>query len=41
VSERLIELARDTGADELMLSTLLPSLAARQRSLELIIQAMA
>lgn len=41
VAERLTALVRDTGADELMLSTLLPSLASRQRSLELIAKAMA
>jgi luciferase family oxidoreductase group 1 len=41
VAERLIELVRDTSADELMLSTLLPDLSARQRSLELIAAAMA
>jgi luciferase family oxidoreductase group 1 len=40
VRERLIELARDTGADELMLSTLMPGLANRQRSLQLIAAAM-
>lgn len=41
VAERLIELVGDTGADELMLSTLLPDLSNRQRSLELIAAAMA
>jgi luciferase family oxidoreductase group 1 len=41
VSERLIALARDTRADELMLSTLVPSLAARQHALARIAEAMA
>src|SRR4051812_1156904 len=41
VSERLIALARDTRADELMLSTLVPSLAARQHALARIAAAMA
>jgi alkanesulfonate monooxygenase SsuD/methylene tetrahydromethanopterin reductase-like flavin-dependent oxidoreductase (luciferase family) len=36
VAARLAALAKDTQADELMLSTLLPSLADRRRSLELI-----
>ena len=41
VAAHLRQLTRDTGADELMLSTLLPDLATRQRSLELIAAAMA
>ncbi|HET9990838.1 MAG TPA: LLM class flavin-dependent oxidoreductase [Kofleriaceae bacterium] len=40
VAAGLVELARDTGADEIMLSALLPSLAARTRSLQLIAAAM-
>ena len=41
VAERLRALARDTGANELMVSTLVPDLAARQRALEHIAAAMA
>ena len=41
VAAGLVELARDTGADEIMLSSLLPSLAARSRSLQLIAGALA
>jgi luciferase family oxidoreductase group 1 len=41
VAEHLRALARDTGADELMLSTLVPDLAARQRALTQIAAAMA
>ncbi len=41
VAARLRALARDTGASELMLSTLIPELAARQRALRLIADAMA
>ncbi|HEX8112925.1 MAG TPA: LLM class flavin-dependent oxidoreductase [Kofleriaceae bacterium] len=41
VADRLRALARDTGAHELMLSTLIPDLAARQRALRLIADAMA
>jgi luciferase family oxidoreductase group 1 len=41
VAARLRALARDTGASELMLSTLVPDLAARQRALALIAAAMA
>jgi luciferase family oxidoreductase group 1 len=41
VAEHLRALARDTSADELMLSTLLPDLATRRRSLELIAAALA
>jgi luciferase family oxidoreductase group 1 len=41
VRDHLIALARDTGADELMLSTLVPDLAARQFALERIAAAMA
>jgi hypothetical protein len=33
-ADRLIATARDTGAQELMLSTLVPDLAERQASLE-------
>jgi len=36
VADKLVALARDSGADELMLSTLVPDLAARRTSLELI-----
>ena len=41
VAARLRALASDTGASELMLSTLVPDLAARQRALQLIATAMA
>jgi luciferase family oxidoreductase group 1 len=41
VAARLRALTRDTGAHELMLSTLVPELAARQRGLQLIADAMA
>lgn len=41
VADRLRGAARDTGADELMLSTLIPDLAARQHALALIAAAMA
>jgi luciferase family oxidoreductase group 1 len=41
VADRLRGLARDTGADELMLSTLIPDLAARQHALALVATAMA
>lgn len=41
VADRLRELATATGADELMLSTLVPSLAAREASLARIATAMA
>jgi len=41
VAARLRALIRDTGARELMLSTLVPDLAARQRALQLIADAMA
>jgi len=41
VADRLLALARDTGADELMLSALIPDLAARQHALALIAAAMA
>ncbi len=41
VAARLRARARDTGASELMLSTLIPELAARQRALRLIADAMA
>jgi luciferase family oxidoreductase group 1 len=41
VAAGLVELARDTGADEIMLSSLLPSLGARTRSLQLIADALA
>jgi alkanesulfonate monooxygenase SsuD/methylene tetrahydromethanopterin reductase-like flavin-dependent oxidoreductase (luciferase family) len=41
VADRLRALVRDTGAHELMLSTLIPDLAARQRALQLIADAMA
>lgn len=41
VAERLRALARDTGANELMLSALVPDLAARQRALGYIAAAMA
>lgn len=41
VAGRLRALVRETGANELMLSTLVPDLAARQRSLQLIAAAMA
>jgi luciferase family oxidoreductase group 1 len=41
VAERLRALARDTGASELMLSTLVPDLSARQRALQYIAAAMA
>jgi len=41
VADRLRGLARDTGADELMLSTLIPDLSARQHALALIATAMA
>jgi luciferase family oxidoreductase group 1 len=41
VATGLVELARDTGADEIMLSALLPSLGARTRSLQLIANALA
>jgi luciferase family oxidoreductase group 1 len=41
VAAHLTALARDTGADELMLSTLVPSLAARQHALAIIAAAMA
>jgi luciferase family oxidoreductase group 1 len=40
-ADQLVGLARDTGADELMLSTLVPDLAARQASLERIAAALA
>jgi luciferase family oxidoreductase group 1 len=40
VAEQLAAVARDTGADELMLSTLLPELATRRASLERIVAAM-
>jgi luciferase family oxidoreductase group 1 len=41
VAAHLTALANETGADELMISALLPSLPQRQRSLELIAAAMA
>ena len=41
VAARLRALVRETGAHELMLSTLVPDLAARQRALQLIADAMA
>jgi luciferase family oxidoreductase group 1 len=41
VAARLRALARETGARELMLSALIPDLAARQRGLQLIADAMA
>ncbi|MEO8844916.1 MAG: LLM class flavin-dependent oxidoreductase [Kofleriaceae bacterium] len=41
VAAGLRALAKDTGADEIMLSALLPDLAARTRSLQLIAQALA
>ncbi|MBV8761096.1 MAG: LLM class flavin-dependent oxidoreductase [Deltaproteobacteria bacterium] len=41
VADRLRALAHDLGADELMLSTLLPSLDDRRRSLELVAAALA
>ena len=41
VADHLRALARDTGADELMLSTLIPDLAARQHALARIAAAMA
>jgi luciferase family oxidoreductase group 1 len=41
VADRLIALARDTGANELMLSTLVPDLAARKHALARIAAAMA
>jgi luciferase family oxidoreductase group 1 len=41
VAAGLLELARETGADEIMLSALLPSLPARTRSLQLIAGALA
>jgi luciferase family oxidoreductase group 1 len=41
VAERLVALARDLGAQEVMLSTLVPDLAARQASLERIAAALA
>jgi luciferase family oxidoreductase group 1 len=41
VAARLRALVRDTGAHELMLSTLVPDLAARQRALQWIADAMA
>jgi luciferase family oxidoreductase group 1 len=41
VAARLRALVRDTGAHELMLSTLIPDLAARQRALQWIADAMA
>ena len=41
VAERLLRLARETRADEIMLSTLVPSLEARRGSLERIARAMA
>ena len=41
VAERLETMARDFGANELMLSTLLPSLDDRRRSLELVAAALA
>ncbi len=41
VAAGLTELARSTHADELMISALLPDLAARTRSLELIAGALA
>jgi luciferase family oxidoreductase group 1 len=41
VRDHLVALARDTGADELMLSSLVPDLAARQHALERIAAAMA
>ena len=41
VADRLRALAADTGADELMLSTLVPSLAAREASLTRVAAAMA
>ena len=40
VAERLRELARGTGADELMLSTLVPDLGARTRALEYVAREM-
>lgn len=41
VAAGLLALAKETGADEIMLSALLPDLAARTRSLQLISQALA
>jgi luciferase family oxidoreductase group 1 len=41
VRDHLVALARDTSADELMLSTLVPDLAARQHALERIAAALA
>jgi luciferase family oxidoreductase group 1 len=41
VAERLLALARETGANEIMLSTLVPSLDARRGSLERIARVMA
>jgi luciferase family oxidoreductase group 1 len=41
VAAGLLALAKQTGADEIMLSALLPDLAARTRSLQLISQALA
>jgi luciferase family oxidoreductase group 1 len=41
VAGHLLALARDTGADELMLSTLVPDLAARQHALAIIAAALA
>lgn len=41
VRERLLDVAHETGADELMLSTLVPGLPDRQRALRLIAEAMA
>ena len=38
VADKLVALARDTGADEIMLSTLVPDLAARIESLTLIMR---
>jgi len=41
VTAGLLALANETGADEIMISALLPDLAARTRSLQLIVQALA
>jgi alkanesulfonate monooxygenase SsuD/methylene tetrahydromethanopterin reductase-like flavin-dependent oxidoreductase (luciferase family) len=41
LAERLMALARETGANEIMLSTLVPSLDARRGSLERIARVMA
>jgi alkanesulfonate monooxygenase SsuD/methylene tetrahydromethanopterin reductase-like flavin-dependent oxidoreductase (luciferase family) len=41
VARRLESLARETGANEIMLSTLVPSLDARRGSLERIARVMA